>query len=95
MLMWVVAWLESLWCWDFSWERHSETQGYWFAYNETKTVESLACAVSSVALQFREELEAPGATSSPTGVLLLGELFQKVPQLFPMGPGGIFVQSNV
>jgi hypothetical protein len=45
-------------------------------------MKSLTCAVFNLALQYGEDIEALDATSLSSGVLLLGEIFEKGLQLF-------------
>jgi len=70
-----------------------ECQNHWFIYNEKMTVESLAQAVSNLAIQFGDSDDDGGAMSRPFGVaILFAGCDEKGPQLFHMDPSGTFVQ---
>lgn len=70
-----------------------ECQNHWFIYNEKMSVESLAQAVSNLAIQFGDSDDDGGAMSRPFGVaILFAGCDEKGPQLFHMDPSGTFVQ---
>lgn len=70
-----------------------ECQNHWFIYNEKMSVESLAQAVSNLAIQFGDSDDDGGAMSRPFGVaILFAGCDDKGPQLFHMDPSGTFVQ---
>lgn len=71
-----------------------EAQNHWFSYNEKMSVESVALAVSNLAIQFGDS-DSEGAMSRPFGVaILFAGIDEKGPQLFHMDPSGTFVQYN-
>lgn len=70
-----------------------ECQNHWFVYNERMSVESVAQAVSNLAIQFGDSDDDGGAMSRPFGVaILFAGCDEKGPQLFHMDPSGTFVQ---
>lgn len=70
-----------------------ECQNHWFVYNERMAVESVAQAVSNLAIQFGDSDDDGGAMSRPFGVaILFAGCDEKGPQLFHMDPSGTFVQ---
>ncbi|XP_071453811.1 proteasome subunit alpha type-5 [Hetaerina americana] len=73
-----------------------ECQNHWFVYNEKMTVESVAQAVSNLAIQFGDSDDDGSAMSRPFGVAILfaGVDAEKGPQLFHMDPSGTFVQFD-
>ncbi|XP_046388724.1 proteasome subunit alpha type-5 [Ischnura elegans] len=73
-----------------------ECQNHWFVYNEKMTVESVAQAVSNLAIQFGDSDDDGSAMSRPFGVAILfaGVDDEKGPQLFHMDPSGTFVQFD-
>uniref|UniRef100_A0A1B6L3Y8 Proteasome subunit alpha type n=1 Tax=Graphocephala atropunctata TaxID=36148 RepID=A0A1B6L3Y8_9HEMI len=72
-----------------------ESQNHWFIYNERMSVESVAQAVSNLAIQFGDSDEDGAAMSRPFGVaILFAGLDEKGPQLFHMDPSGTFVQFD-
>ncbi|KAJ9589355.1 hypothetical protein L9F63_017443 [Diploptera punctata] len=69
-----------------------ECQNHWFIYNEKMSVESVAQAVSNLAIQFGDS-DDDGALCRPFGVaILFAGCDEKGPQLFHMDPSGTFVQ---
>jgi len=75
-----------------------ESQNHWFTYNEDMTVESVAQAVSNLAIKFGDnddEEDDAGAMSRPFGVaLLFAGVDEKGPQLYHMDPSGTYVQYD-
>ncbi|PNF25218.1 Proteasome subunit alpha type-5 [Cryptotermes secundus] len=72
-----------------------ECQNHWFVYNERMSVESVAQAVSNLAIQFGDSDDDGGAMSRPFGVaILFAGCDEKGPQLFHMDPSGTFVQVD-
>jgi len=72
-----------------------ECQNHWFSYNEKMSVESVAQAVSNLAIQFGDSDDDGGAMSRPFGVaILFAGCDEKGPQLFHMDPSGTFVQFD-
>lgn len=72
-----------------------EAQSHWFTYNEKMSVESLAQAVSNLALQFGDDDFDPGAMSRPFGVaLLFAGVDEKGPQLFHIDPSGTYIKYD-
>ncbi|XP_044587277.1 proteasome subunit alpha type-5 [Cotesia glomerata] len=73
----------------------AECQNHWFIYNEKMTVESVAQAVSNLAIQFGDSDDDGSAMSRPFGVaILFAGIDEKGPQLFHMDPSGTFVQFD-
>ncbi|XP_054277705.1 proteasome subunit alpha type-5-like [Macrosteles quadrilineatus] len=72
-----------------------ECQNHWFVYDERMGVESVAQAVSNLAIQFGDSDEDGAAMSRPFGVaMLFAGIDEKGPQLFHMDPSGTFVQFD-
>uniref|UniRef100_T1JK43 Proteasome subunit alpha type n=1 Tax=Strigamia maritima TaxID=126957 RepID=T1JK43_STRMM len=72
-----------------------EAQNHWFTYNEKMTVESVAQAVSNLAIQFGDSDDDGNAMSRPFGVaILFAGVDEKGPQLYHMDPSGTFVQYD-
>jgi len=74
-----------------------ESQNHWFTYNENMTVESVAQAVSNLAIKFgdTDDEDDSGAMSRPFGVaLLFAGVDEKGPQLYHMDPSGTYVQYD-
>ncbi|XP_046661332.1 proteasome subunit alpha type-5 [Homalodisca vitripennis] len=72
-----------------------ECQNHWFIYDERMSVESVAQAVSNLAIQFGDSDEDGAAMSRPFGVaILFAGIDEKGPQLFHMDPSGTFVQFD-
>jgi len=70
-----------------------ECLNHWFTYNEKMPVESLAQAVSNVAIQFGDSDDDGGAMSRPFGVaVLFAGVSEHGPQLYHMDPSGTFLQ---
>merc|ERR1712193_441267 len=72
-----------------------ESQNHWFTYDEKMQVESVAQAVSNLAIQFGDSDDDAGVMSRPFGVALLFAGFdQNGPQLYHMDPSGTYVQFD-
>jgi len=72
-----------------------ESQNHWFTYNERMSVESVAQAVSNLAIKFGDSDDDEGAMSRPFGVaLLFAGIDDKGPQLYHMDPSGTYVQYD-
>jgi len=76
-----------------------ESQNHWFTYNEKMSVESVAQAVSNLAIKFGDSVEDGGEDqqqmSRPFGVaLLFAGIDHKGPQLYHMDPSGTYVQYD-
>jgi len=72
-----------------------ESQNHWFVYNEKMSVESVAQAVSNLAIQFGDSDDDGNAMSRPFGVsILFAGIDKKGPQLYHMDPSGTFVQYD-
>ncbi|UYV62443.1 PSMA5 [Cordylochernes scorpioides] len=72
-----------------------EAQNHRFLYNEPMQVESVAQAVSNLAIQFGDSDEDGGAMSRPFGVaVLFAGVDDRGPQLYHMDPSGTYVQYN-
>lgn len=72
-----------------------ESQNHWFTYNEKMSVESVAQAVSNLAIKFGDSDDDEGAMSRPFGVaLLFAGVDEKGPQLYHMDPSGTYVQYD-
>jgi len=72
-----------------------ECQNHWFTYNEKMSVESVAQAVSNLAIKFGDSDDDEGAMSRPFGVaLLFAGADEKGPQLYHMDPSGTYVQYD-
>ncbi|XP_037075477.1 proteasome subunit alpha type-5-like [Pollicipes pollicipes] len=71
-----------------------EAQNHWFMYNERMKVESVALAVSNLAIQFGDA-DAETAMSRPFGVaMLFGGIDENGAQLYHMDPSGTFVRYS-
>ncbi|KAK8757769.1 hypothetical protein V5799_004597 [Amblyomma americanum] len=72
-----------------------EAQNHWFLYNEKMQVESVAQAVSNLAIQFGDSDDDGNAMSRPFGVaILFAGIDAKGPQLYHMDPSGTYVQYD-
>lgn len=72
-----------------------EAQNHWFTYNEKMTVESVAQAVSNLAIQFGDSDYDGTAMSRPFGVaILFAGISERGPQLFHMDPSGTLIQYD-
>ncbi|ELT92077.1 hypothetical protein CAPTEDRAFT_162763 [Capitella teleta] len=72
-----------------------EAQNHWFTYDEKISVQSIALAVSNLALAFGDDDADPGAMSRPFGVaLLFAGIDERGPQLIHMDPSGTFTQCD-
>lgn len=72
-----------------------EAQSHWFTFGETMSVESVAQAVSNLAIQFGDSDDDGNAMSRPFGVaILFAGIDEKGPQLYHMDPSGTFVQHD-
>jgi len=72
-----------------------ECQNHWFTYNEKMSVESVAQAVSNLAIKFGDSDDDEGAMSRPFGVaLLFAGIDGDTPQLYHMDPSGTYVQYD-
>lgn len=72
-----------------------ECQNHWFTYNENMSVESVAQAVSNLAIKFGDSDDSEGAMSRPFGVaLLFAGVDHQGPQLYCMDPSGTYVQYD-
>jgi len=72
-----------------------EAQNHRFVYNEKMSVESVAQAVSNLAIQFGDSDDDGSAMSRPFGVaILFAGIDEGRPQLFHMDPSGTFVQND-
>nr|AAS01024.1 proteasome alpha subunit [Ornithodoros moubata] len=72
-----------------------EAQNHRFVYNEDMQVESVAQAVSNLAIQFGDSDDDGNAMSRPFGVaILFAGHDAKGPQLYHMDPSGTYVQYN-
>jgi len=73
-----------------------ECQNHWFTYNENMSVESVAQAVSNLAIKFGDsDDDNEGAMSRPFGVaLLFAGVDEKGPQLYCMDPSGTYIQYD-
>merc|ERR1712055_1131143 len=70
-----------------------ESQNHWFTYNEDMKVESVAQAVSNLAIQFGDSDDDAGVMSRPFGVaILFAGIDRTGAQLFHMDPSGTFLQ---
>merc|ERR1712038_1702155 len=71
-----------------------ESQNHWFVYDEPLKVESIAQAVSNLAIQFGDSDSDGGGLSRPFGVSLLfaGVDEKEGPVLFHMDPSGTYVK---
>ncbi|CAG0885505.1 unnamed protein product [Darwinula stevensoni] len=72
-----------------------EAQNHWFVYGEKMSVESVAQAVSNLAIQFGDSDDDGAAMSRPFGVAILFAGCDELgPQLYHMDPSGTFVQYD-
>ena len=73
-----------------------ESQNHWFNHDRQMPVESIAQAVSNLAIQFGDSDSDGSALSRPFGVALLfaGCDPDLGPQLFHMDPSGTYVQFD-
>ena len=70
-----------------------ESQNHWFTYDEKMPVESVAQAVSNLAIQFGDSDDDSGVMSRPFGVaILFAGIDESGPQLFHMDPSGTYLQ---
>merc|ERR1712112_512673 len=70
-----------------------ESQNHWFTYDEKMQVESVAQAVSNLAIQFGDSDDDAGVMSRPFGVaMLFAGLDKNGPQLYHMDPSGTYLQ---
>ncbi|XP_013785438.1 proteasome subunit alpha type-5-like [Limulus polyphemus] len=70
-----------------------EAQNHWFLYNEKMQVESVAQAVSNLAIRFGDSDDDGIAMSRPFGVaILFAGVDERGPQLYHMDPSGTYVQ---
>ncbi|XP_060843344.1 proteasome subunit alpha type-5 [Rhopalosiphum padi] len=74
----------------------AESQNHWFTYNEQMSVESVAQAVSNLAIQFSGDYDSKEpAMSRPFGVaIMFAGIDNNGPQLFHLDPSGTYVQYN-
>ncbi|XP_076338822.1 proteasome alpha5 subunit [Tachypleus tridentatus] len=72
-----------------------EAQNHWFLYNEKMQVESVAQAVSNLAIRFGDSDDDGVAMSRPFGVaILFAGIDERGPQLYHMDPSGTYVQYD-
>ncbi|XP_059475713.1 proteasome subunit alpha type-5 [Neocloeon triangulifer] len=73
-----------------------EAQHHWFVYNEKMSVESVAQAVSNLAIQFGDTDDDSGSSMSrPFGVaMLFAGVDEKGPLLYHMDPSGTYIQFD-
>jgi len=72
-----------------------EAQNHWFTYNEKMGVESVAQAVSNLAIQFGDSDYDGSAMSRPFGVaILFAGIDERGPQLYHMDPSGTLIQYD-
>jgi len=72
-----------------------EAQNHWFTYNEKMSVESVAQAVSNLAIQFGDSDYDGAAMSRPFGVaILFAGIDERGPQLYHMDPSGTLIQYD-
>merc|ERR1711953_1568643 len=72
-----------------------ESQNHWFTYDEKMQVESVAQAVSNLAIQFGDSDDDAGVMSRPFGVaILFAGLDDNGPQLYHMDPSGTYLQFD-
>ncbi len=70
-----------------------ESQNHWFTYDEMLQVESIAQAVSNLAIQFGDSDDDGSGLSRPFGVsLLLAGVDETGPVLYHIDPSGTYVQ---
>ncbi|CAL4078357.1 unnamed protein product, partial [Meganyctiphanes norvegica] len=71
----------------------AESANHWFVYNEDMKVESVAQAVSNLAIKFGDSDDDGPAMSRPFGVaMLFAGIDRTGAQLFHMDPSGTFLQ---
>ncbi|CAB4054516.1 PSMA5 [Lepeophtheirus salmonis] len=72
-----------------------ECQNHWFNYSEKMRIESVAQAVSNLAIQFGDSEVKGAALSRPFGVaLLLAGMDERGPQLYHMDPSGTYIRFD-
>merc|ERR1712007_334331 len=72
-----------------------ESQNHWFTYDEKMQVESVAQAVSNLAIQFGDSDDDAGVMSRPFGVaILFAGMDDNGTQLYHMDPSGTYVQFD-
>jgi len=72
-----------------------ESQNHWFTYDEKMQVESVAQAVSNLAIAFGNSDDDIGVMSRPFGVaILFAGMDENGPQLFHMDPSGTYLQFD-
>ena len=70
-----------------------ESQNHWFTYDERMPVESVAQAVSNLAIQFGDSDDEAGVMSRPFGVaILFAGTDESGPQLYHLDPSGTYLQ---
>jgi len=72
-----------------------ESQNHWFTYDEKMQVESVAQAVSNLAIQFGDSDDDAGVMSRPFGVAMLFAGYdENGTQLYHMDPSGTYLQFD-
>lgn len=72
-----------------------ESQNHWFTYDEKMQVESVAQAVSNLAIQFGDSDDDAGVMSRPFGVaMLFAGIDENGTQLYHMDPSGTYLQFD-
>eukprot|EP00092_Neocalanus_flemingeri_P007299 GFUD01007881.1.p1 GENE.GFUD01007881.1~~GFUD01007881.1.p1 ORF type:complete len:244 (+),score=70.43 GFUD01007881.1:70-801(+) len=72
-----------------------ESQNHWFTYDEKMQVESVAQAVSNLAIQFGDSDDDAGVMSRPFGVaILFAGVDENGTQLYHMDPSGTYLQFD-
>merc|ERR1712243_278630 len=72
-----------------------ESQNHWFTYDEKMQVESVAQAVSNLAIAFGDDDADGGVMSRPFGVaILFAGVDENGPQLYHMDPSGTYLQFD-
>merc|ERR1712115_91148 len=72
-----------------------ESQNHWFTYDEKMLVESVAQAVSNLAIQFGDSDDDAGVMSRPFGVaILFAGVDENGTQLYHMDPSGTYLQFD-
>jgi 20S proteasome subunit alpha 5 len=72
-----------------------ESQNHWFTYNENMKVESVAAAVSNLAIQFGDSDDDAGVMSRPFGVaMLFAGHDEKGAHLYHMDPSGTYLKFD-
>jgi len=72
-----------------------ESQNHWFTYDEKMQVESVAQAVSNLAIQFGDSDDDAGVMSRPFGVaILFAGMDDNGTQLYHMDPSGTYLQFD-